>query len=591
MKRIIRGAEYLIREITKEDIFVPEEFNEEQRAMADMVYQFVREEVIPDTDAMEQQNFDLVLKHLRKAADLGLMMLDAPEEYGGLEMDKVTDTIIDEQIGRSSSFSVSFAAHTGIGTMPIIYYGSEVQLKKYMEKIISGECFTAYCLTEAEAGSDAMGIKSHAHLSENKTHYILNGTKQFITNAGFADLFIVFAKIDKEDFSAFLVERAFEGVIVGPEEKKMGIKGSSTCSVTFEECKVPVENLLGVQGKGHKIAFNILNSGRLKLGACCCGAAKETMREAILYTKQRKQFDSLICQFGAIREKIAAMTVKTFTIESMVYRLSGDLDRCIQELDRSGDSYYEECAKVMENYSVECSIVKVFASECLRDIIDEAVQIHGGYGYIQEYSVERLYRDERINRIFEGTNEINRLLISASILKKAMKNELPLQQESLKAFDAMITPSFEEVDEEIPFAAEKILLQNLKRIYLILAGAAVQKFQKKIADEQEILIAAANMAIQIYALECVILRAEKNSTLCEKSTLKQLEAIVTCFAFESAESLSHTAKKCAHYVEEGDNLLMILSGIRRFTKYNASGLLQAIRLLAEQAVQKGKYIF
>lgn len=587
----MKGGEYLIAEVACEDIFTPEDFSDEQRQFAETTEQFVEKEIVPHLEEIENQNFDLVVEGMRKCGEIGLLMMDAPEEYGGLELDKASSMLVAEKISVGGSFSVAYAAHTGIGTLPLIYYGTDQQKEKYLEKIISGEWCSAYCLTEPGSGSDALGAQASAVLSEDGTHYILNGTKQFITNGGFAELFTVFAKIDKEHFTAFLVEKGFEGLVVGPEEKKLGIKGSSTTQIILDNCKVPVENLLGEAGKGHKIAFNVLNVGRFKLGAGVTGAAKMALVTGIKYANERKQFKRKISSFGAIAEKIADLTADLFASESLVYRLAGLLDNKLATIEKGIDDYYVEYQKGIEEYAPECGISKVFCSEVLARTVDEVVQIHGGYGYVSEYPAERYYRDERINRIFEGTNEINRLLIPGMILRKAMKGELPLQAEAMKAFESLMTPSFEELDDSVLFAAEKELIKNLKTLFLILSGVGVQKFMDKIADEQEILMAAADIAIQIFALESTVLRAEKHFAGASENRQELLRAAVKVFAFSATEIAGSAAKKGAFYVEEGDTLTMILSGIRRFAKYDATGLLTAKRLLAKAACEEEKYIF
>lgn len=587
----MKGGEYLITEVACEDIFTPEDFSDEQRQFAETTEQFIEKEIVPHLEEIENQNFDLVVEGMRKCGEIGLLMMDAPEEYGGLELDKASSMLVAEKISVGGSFSVAYGAHTGIGTLPLIYYGTDQQKEKYLEKIITGEWCSAYCLTEPGSGSDALGAQASAVLSEDGTHYILNGTKQFITNGGFAELFTVFAKIDKEHFTAFLVEKSFEGLVVGPEEKKLGIKGSSTTQIILDNCKVPVENLLGQAGKGHKIAFNVLNVGRFKLGAGVTGAAKMALVTGIKYANERKQFKRKISSFGAIAEKIADLTADLFASESLVYRLAGLLDNKLATIEKGIDDYYVEYQKGIEEYAPECGISKVFCSEVLARTVDEVVQIHGGYGYVSEYPAERYYRDERINRIFEGTNEINRLLIPGMILRKSMKGELPLQAEAMKAFESLMTPSFEELDDSVLFAAEKELIKNLKTLFLILSGVGVQKFMDKIADEQEILMAAADIAIQIFALESTVLRAEKHFAKTSENRQELLRAAVKVFAFSATEIAGSAAKKGAFYVEEGDTLTMILSGIRRFAKYDATGLLAAKRLLAKAACEEEKYIF
>ena len=590
-EKILNGGEYLIAETPCEDVFTPEDFTDEQRQMGETTEQFVASEITPHIDEIDKQNFDLVVAGMKKCGELGLLMMDAPEEYGGLELDKASTMLVSEKISFGGSFSVAYSAHSGIGTLPLVYYGTAAQKDKYLEKITSGEWCAAYCLTEPGSGSDALGAQASAVLSEDGKHYILNGTKQFITNGGFAQLYTVFAKIDKQHFTAFLVERSFPGLIVGPEEKKLGIKGSSTTQIILDNCKVPVENLLGEKGKGHKIAFNVLNIGRFKLGAGVTGASKMALAEGIKYANERKQFNTPISQFGAISQKIADLTTSIFASESLVYRLAGLLDEKIATIEKGIDNYYDEYLKGIEEYASECGIAKVFCSEVLAKTVDEVLQIHGGYGFVADYPAERFYRDERINRIFEGTNEINRLLIPGMILRKAMKGELPLQAKAMKAFESLMTPSFEELDDSILFVREKALITNLKTLFLILSGAGVQKFMDKLANEQEILMAAADIAIQIFALESTVLRAEKNFSKASATKQELLKAAVKIFAFEASETAGSAARKGAFFIEEGDTLTMILSGIRRFAKYDATGLLAAKRTLAKAACEAEKYIF
>ncbi|ABQ25789.1 acyl-CoA dehydrogenase family protein [Geotalea uraniireducens] len=589
--KIFKGAEYLITEVLKDEVFTPEDFTDEQKQIAETTEQFVVKEVAPHREEIEHQNFDLVVELMQKCGELGLLMIDAPEEYGGLELDKATSMLAAEKISSAGSFSVAYSAHTGIGTLPLVYYGTTEQKEKYLGKIISGEWVAAYCLTEPDSGSDALGAKTTATLSADGKYYLLNGTKQFITNGSFANLYTIFAKIDKEHFTAFLVERTTEGLSVGAEEQKLGIKGSSTTQIILENAKVPVENVLGEIGKGHKIAFNVLNVGRFKLGAGVTGAAKYALAEGIRYANMRKQFGVPIGTFGAIKEKIANLSAAVFAAESLVYRLAGLIDHKLATIPKDTSNYYDVYQKGIEEYAIECAIAKVFCSEVLSDVVDEVVQIHGGYGFIQEYPAEGFYRDERINRIFEGTNEINRLLIPGILLGRAMKGEIPLQREVMKALEALMTPSFDEIDDSVPFAAEKVLLQNLKKAFLVLAGSAVQKYMDKIKDEQEILMAVADVAINIFALESAVLRAEKILGTLSDGKKTSVTAAVKVLAFDAVEKISTAAKRAAYYIEEGDNLTMVLGGIRRFTKYDASGLLQAKRHLADVALEAEKYIF
>jgi len=589
--RIFKGAEYLITEATKDDVFTPEDFTDEQRQIGETTEQFVTKEVLPHKEDLENHKFDVAIQLMKRCGELGLLMIDAPEEYGGLALDKATSMLAAEKLGPAGSFSVTYSAHTGIGTLPLVYYGTKEQKEKYLQKIISGEWIAAYCLTEPDSGSDALGAKATAVLSTDGKYYILNGTKQFITNGSIANLYTVFAKIDKKHFTAFLVERNTEGLSVGAEEKKLGIRGSSTTQIILENAKVPVENLLGEIGKGHKIAFNVLNVGRFKLGAGVTGAAKHALAEGIKYANIRKQFGVPIATFGAIKEKIADMTAEVFAAESLVYRLAGLLDNKLATIVKDIPNYYEVYQKGIEEYAVECAITKVFCSEVLADVVDEVVQIHGGYGFIQEYPAEGFYRDERINRIFEGTNEINRLLIPGLILSRSMKGELPLQREAMKAFEALMSPSVDEIDETTPFAAEKALLANLKKAFLVIAGSSVQKFMATIKDEQEILLAAADVAINIFAIESALLRAEKIMPMLSEARAASVTAAVKVFTFNALEQTGTAARKAAYFIEEGDNLSMLLNGIRRLTKYDATGLLQAKRQLAAAASETEKYIF
>jgi alkylation response protein AidB-like acyl-CoA dehydrogenase len=589
--KITKGGEYLVAETLAADIFTPEDFSDEQRQMANTADQFVVNEIMPHIEEIEQQDFPKVIAGLRKAGELGFLMMDVPEEYGGLELDKATGMLVSEKIARTGSFSAALIAHTGIGSLPLIYYGTDAQKKKYLGKLMTGEWVASYCLTEPGSGSDALGAQSSAVLSPDGKYYILNGTKQFITNGGFADLYTIFAKIDKQHFTAFLVERTFPGLSLGKEEKKMGIKGSSTVQVILENCQVPVENLLGEAGKGHKIAFNVLNVGRFKLGACVTGGAKEAFTQGVKYANSRKQFNTQISHFGAIQEKIANLLAHLFASESLVYRMAGQIDDRLATIEKNIPNYYEEYQRGIEDYAIECSIAKVFCSDVLAYTVDEVVQILGGYGFISEYPAERAYRDERINRIFEGTNEINRMLIPGMVLRKAMKGELPLQKKAMQAFESLMSPSFEELDDSVLFASEKALVNNLKTLFLILAGAGVQKFMDKLANEQEMLIAAADAAIQIYALESAVLRAEKHFAKASPKRQELLKAVVKVFAFDACEAATSASRRGAFYIEEGDTLTMMLSGIRRFGKYDATGLLAAKRLLAKATIEEERYIF
>lgn len=587
--KLFKGAEYLIVAADRNDIFTPEDFSDEQRQIGDTTEQFVLNEVVPHREELERHNLPLTVGLMKKCGELGLLMIDAPEEYGGLELDKATSMLAAEKFALAGSFSVTYSAHTCIGTLPLVYYGTREQKEKYLGKIISGEWIAAYCLTEPGSGSDALGAAATAVLSPDGKHYILNGTKQFITNGGIASLYTVFAKIDRQHFTGFLVERNTEGLSVGPEENKMGVRGTSTTQIVLEDARVPVENLLGEIGKGHKIAFNVLNVGRFKLGAGVTGAAKIALATGIRYANERKAFGVTIGTFGAIQEKIADMNAAIFASESVVYRLAGMIDDRLATLPKGTPNYYETYQQGIEEYSVECAIAKVFCSEVLADVVDEVVQIHGGYGFIQEYAAEGYYRDERINRIWEGTNEINRLLIPGIILRRAMKGEIPLREEAMKAFESLMSPSFDELDDSVPFAAEKALIAGLKQAFLVLAGSGVQKFRDAIKDEQEILLAVADLAISIFAVESVVLRAEKILPNLSESKKATVSAAVKVFTFNGTEKAASAARRAAYYIEEGDTLAMLLAGIRRFTRYDATGLLQAKRRLAAASLEAEKY--
>ncbi len=587
--RLFKGAEYLITQATKADVFTPEDFSEEQRLIGETAEQFVRSEVLPRAPLLERQEPGVAAELMRKAGDAGLLMIDVPEAYGGLALDKATSMLAAERMAWGGAFSVSYAAHTGIGTLPLVYYGTEAQKAKYLPLIVSGEWSAAYCLTEPDAGSDAMGGKTTATLSPDGRHYLLDGAKQFITNGSFASLFTVFAKVDRKHFTAFLVERGFPGLTVGPEEKKLGIKGSSTTSIVLEQCPVPVENVLGEIGKGHKIAFNVLNVGRFKLGAAVVGAAKQALGTGAAYANARKQFGLPIARFGAIQEKVADLTAEIFAAESLVYRLAGLIDTRLATIPAGAPGYYEAYQQGIEEYAIECAMAKVFCSEVLADVVDEVVQIHGGYGFIQEYPAEKYYRDERINRIFEGTNEINRLLVPGTLLRRAMKGEIPLEREARRAMESLLVPSPEGVAAR-PFAAERTALANAKKVFLVVAGAAVQRFDGTLKDQQEVLLALADVAIQIFAAESTVLRAERaHAHGAPDAKRAAMAAAVKAFTFRAMEEIATAARRAAFYAAEGDALSLLLGGVRRFTKYDASGLLEAKRRLAAAALEIERY--
>jgi butyryl-CoA dehydrogenase len=584
---MFKGAEYLVAAATKDDVFTPEDFTEEQRQIASTAQQFVEEEVWPRAARLERHEAGVAPALMRRAGEAGLLMIDAPEAYGGLELDKATSMLAAERIAWAGDFSVSYSAHSGIGTLPLVYYGTEAQKAKYLTRIVTGEWCAAYCLTEPEAGSDAMGGKATATLSPDGTHYLVDGTKQFITNGGFADLFTVFAKVDRKHFTAFLVERTFPGVTVGPEEKKLGIKGSSTTSVIFEGARVPVENVLGEVGKGHKIAFNVLNVGRFKLGAAVVGSAKMSFQTGVSYALTRKQFGVPIASFGALQEKFADRAADIFASESLVYRLAGLLDARLATIPRDAPRFYEAYQQGIEEHAIECAIAKVFCSEVLARVVDDTVQVHGGYGFIQEYAAEKQYRDERINRIYEGTNEINRLLVPNTILRRAQRGEFPLEREARRAMEALAAP--EQAGPPAPFGAEKAALAGLKRAFLVVADAAVRRHGEALKSEQEVLLALADVAIQVFAAESAVLRAERISPALPEGRRAAVAAAVRIHTFHAAEKAGSAARRAAFYVAEGDPLAVLLGGIGRFTRYDATGLLEAKRRLAAEALEAGRY--
>ncbi len=585
--KLLKGAESLLG-ATGEEVFTPEDFSDEQKQIGETTEQFVVKEVLPHLDEIEQQKFELNVELMRKCGELGLLMLDAPKEYGGLELDKVTNMLMTEKISQAGSFSITFSAHTGIGTLPLVYYGTKELKEKYLPKIMSGEWVAAYCLTEPGSGSDALGAKSTAELTPDKKFYVLNGTKQFISNGGFAHIYTIFAKTGKE-LSAFLVERDTPGLSFGHEEKKMGIKGSSTTQVIMQNVKVPVGNLLGEEGKGHKIAFNVLNIGRLKLGAGVTGAAKVALADGIKYANQRKQFGKLISSFGAIKEKIADMTAAIFASEALVYRLAGMIDARVETVDRGSPDYYKLYQKGIEEYAIECAISKVFCSEMLAGVVSDVLQMYGGYGYIQEYPAERYYRDERINRIFEGTNEINRMLVSGTVMGRGHKGDIPLKESVSAAVDAL--KGEPAAPGSGPFGAEKALLAGMKNVFLVLTGAAMRKFLFSIKDEQEVLMALADIAINIFALESAVLRAEKILPKLSGDKKTCAQAAVKVFAFASAEKAASAARRSAAYVKDGKDLDQLLAAIGKHCLYRAEGLLKAKRQLADAAIEAEKFIF
>lgn len=589
--QVPKGAEWLIKPSSSADTFIPEEFTEEQKMIRDMCNQFLDMEVMPNLDRIDNLEPGLMRSLVQKAGEQGLLSVSFPEEYGGLGKDFITSTIVNDYLGAGHSFSVAIAAHTGIGTLPILYFGTEEQKKKYIPKLINGEWAGAYGLTEPNSGSDALGAKTSAKLSADGKHYILNGQKCWITNGGFADVFTVFAKIDGDKFTGFIVEKGTPGFTQGPEEHKMGIKGSSTVQLYFQDCQVPVENVLGEIGKGHKIAFNILNIGRLKLCAAALGGAKRALTETVNYAITREQFKQPISNFGAIKHKLAEMAIRIFTCESALYRTADLIDRKEHELLAAGQSFSEALLGGAEEYAIECAMLKVNGSEVLDYVVDEGVQVHGGNGFSAEYNISRAYRDSRINRIYEGTNEINRLLTLDMTLKRAMQGRLDLMGPAMSIQkELMSIPDFGSGEEET-FAAEKKLIANLKKAILMTAGAAVQKLMMKIESEQEILMSIADMAIETYNAESVLLRVMKLVER-EGEQAHQLNLdIMRTYLFDAADKINKSGKDAINGFAEGDELRMILMGLKRFTKAEPFNTKAARRRIADKMIEEKRYCF
>ncbi|GAB7025394.1 acyl-CoA dehydrogenase family protein [Geotalea toluenoxydans] len=579
---LLSGGEFLLADTARMDTFSPEEFTAEQRQIAETTDEFMKKEVFPHIDRIEEKDNAFIVEKMRQCADLGLFLAEVPEEYGGLELEKTTNMLMIEKVAPATSFCMAFGGHTGIGILPMVYYGTPDQKERYLEKLSSGEWFGAYALTEPDCGSDPLSSRTTATLSADGKYYILNGIKQFITNSAFADLFTVFAKIDGKDFSAFLVEKSFEGFSVGAEEKKMGLRGSSTTQLMLDNVKVPVENLLGEPGKGHKIAFNVLNVGRLKVATQALGMSKRAFTEAASYATMRKQFGKAIGEFGAIREKLADMTAAIFASETVIYRVAGLLDSRLALLDHSGSDYYERYQKAIEEYAAECAIAKVFCTEQLDMVVDEAVQIYGGYGYIAEYPVERYYRDARIQRIFEGTNEINRILIPTMLFRKADNGGSPLW----KLVDKAGNGATSETSYQGEFATAAATVARLKQLYLTVLGATAPA-----KEHQEVLLAIADMVITTFALESALLRADK--TFASASTAKQelLKAVLTILTFDLSSQFQSAANRCCAYALSGDALVEMQKEIFLLSSAPVEGLLQAKHQLSQAAQEAGKYMF
>ncbi|MCM3725053.1 acyl-CoA dehydrogenase family protein [Neobacillus cucumis] len=588
-KKVVKGGSFLVEDLSYQDIFTPEDFNEEHLMIAQTASDFVEKEVVPQLEHLENHEFERTVKLLKKMGKLGLLAVDVPEEFEGLGLDKITSSLITEKMAGAGGFSLSYGAHVGIGSLPIVLFGNDEQKKKYLPALASGEKIAAYALTEPGSGSDALGARTTAKLNAAGTHYILNGEKQWITNAGFADVFVVYAKIDGEHFTAFIVERDFPGVSTGAEEKKMGIKSSSTRTLILEDVAVPVENLLGEYGKGHVIAFNILNIGRYKLAVGAVGGSKKALEMTVKYANGRKQFKTAISQFNLTKEKFGTMASKIYAAESSVYRTIGLYEENQGKLSTEDAKDLKKLANAIAEYAIECSVNKFFASEVLSYVVDEGVQIHGGYGFMQEYPIERAYRDARINRIFEGTNEINRLLVPGTLVKKALKGELPLFQKALALQEELMMLMPEEPGDE-PLAREKYLVRNAKKIALLASGLAAQKFGKALEREQEILANIADIISNVYAMESVILRTEKAIAQDGLEKSKQKLLYTQIFCQEAFNEIEATAKESLVAIEQGDTLRMMLTSLRKFTRHQPINVIAKKREAADIVIEAERYI-
>ena len=584
------GGSFLLDTRTPAEVFTPEDLNEEQRQIASTAAQFAREEVLPVADAIEAKAPGVLRAALVKAAELGFTSVDIPEDYGGVGLDKVSSTVISDHISVLASFSTAFGAQTGIGTLPLVWYGTEEQKQRYLPKLATGEWIAAYSLSEATSGSDAMNVRARATLSEDGTYYLLNGEKMWITNCGIADLYTVFAKIDGEKFSAFLVERTFPGLTVGAEEHKLGIRGSSTCPLVLTDCRVPVANLLGEAGKGHHIAFNVLNMGRFKLGVACIGGARHALAHMVRYAKERTAFGKPIADFGLIQRKISLSASRLYAAESMAYRTAGMIDSSLAQLGPELAHSPRETQRRIEEYAVECSILKVYGSEMLSVVTDELVATMGGYGYVEHYPAERYYRDARINRIFEGTNEINRLIITGWLMKRALSGQLPLLAAIKKLMDeVMQPPSFDSgADGGELLGREGELLTASRKIALFAAGVASQRFMAALQDQQEVMADLADMIAQVFALESALLRARKLAAA-GKSSAEPAAAMTGLLADETISLAEPAARRVLAACSEGDMLRTQLAILRRLARYTPADTVALSRTVARHAIQLERY--
>ncbi|WP_346243414.1 acyl-CoA dehydrogenase family protein [Shouchella clausii] len=588
-EKLFKGGGFLLEDMEPAHIFTLEDLTEEQQMIARTTKDFVEKEVLPYVDEIEQHQFQHTTRLLKKAGELGLLGADVPEEYGGLGLDKISSTLISEEFSKAGAFGLSHGAHVGIGTLPIVFFGTNEQKSKYLPSLASGETFAAYALTEPGSGSDALSAKTTAVLNEAGTHYVLNGEKQWITNSAFADVFIVYAKVDGEKFTAFIVERTFAGVSTGPEEKKMGIKGSSTRTLILEDVAVPVDNVLGEIGRGHVIAFNILNIGRYKLGVGCIGGAKRALELAATYATERKQFKTTIASFALIQEKLASMATEIYASESAIYRTGGLIESRFASLTEEEKNDGRAVASAIAEYAIECSLNKFAGSETLDFVADEAVQIHGGYGFMAEYEVERIYRDSRINRIFEGTNEINRLLVPGTLMRKALKGDLPFLQKAQALQEELMMLMPQEIDDT-PLAQETHLLAMAKKVFLMVAGTGAQKYGAQLDQEQEVLAAVADIVSDIYSMESAILRTQKALDPSSPEKEQQKLLLTEVFTQEAINRIEANAKKALSYMEEGDTLRTMLSMLRKLTRHQPVNVVAKKREIAKAIIAEKQYV-
>lgn len=588
----MKGGEFLLTSFSPQSIFTPEDFSEEQKLMADAATDFITREVLPLQEEIEAQKEGVLPDLIKKAGKLGFLSVEIPEQYGGQNLDKASVLLITEKLSQGGGgFMVAYAVHTGIGSLPIIFFGNGEQKRKYLPKIATGDIITAYALTEPEAGSDALNAKTNAILSPDGKYYVLNGQKQFISNAGFADLFITYAKVDGEKFTSFIVERNFEGVSVEEEEKKMGMKGASTRAVVFTDAKIPVENVLGEIGKGHIVAFNTLNIGRFKLGGGCLGSSKVAIQDGISYAKKRVQFGRPICEFGLIKHKIAEMAIRIFTMESMVYRTAGMIDQILKPIDHNYKDSGAQIAKGIEEYAIEDSINKVYSSEVLDFVVDEVLQIYGGYGYIQDYPPERYYRDSRINRIWEGTNEINRLIITDMIIKRAFKDRLPIikEAEKVEAEIFNLKPNLEIDDEGL--CLQKEMIDIAKKITLLLFGLTFKRYHNELSSEQEVIGLISDMIIEIFAMESAFLRAIKNSKKLANEGSRIQKMMVKVYVNDMFKKIENYAIQVLASLYEGDMMRTYITSLRKITQISPVNTVSLRREIADYVIRIGKYPF